>query len=160
MRITPGCAAAEDAAGRLAQAAGIRRGVTLLASRARAERRGALTLNQTALLGQLYKYGAMTPGEVAHRLRTLPQALTRTFAAVEERGWLRRTPDPSDGRQSLLTITPAGVLALSDEMRPRDTWLAGALESLTPAERQLLVLAAGLLERLAEIDAAPAPREQ
>jgi hypothetical protein len=35
-------------------------------------------------------------------------------------------------------------------MRPREIWLAGALKQLTDAERDLLVIAAGLLERLSE----------
>jgi DNA-binding MarR family transcriptional regulator len=138
----------------LAMAAAVRRAATSFAARARAERRGLLSLNQTAVLGLLHKYGTLTPGELAHRLRTPPQALTRTFAALEEHGWLRRTPDPSDGRQSLLTITTSGRRVLGDEMRPRDEWVADVLRrELTPAERDVLVVAARLLERLAEVDA-------
>lgn len=138
----------------------MRRGATGLASRARAERRGALSLNQTAVLGLLIKQKSITPGEVAHRLRTQPQALTRTFAALEEQGWMRRLPDPADGRQSLLTITASGREMIVDEMRPRDEWLAQAMErELTEAECDLLVVAARLLERLAEVDASVAPAE-
>ncbi|HEY3631096.1 MAG TPA: MarR family transcriptional regulator [Jatrophihabitantaceae bacterium] len=119
-----------------------------------------LTLNQTAVLGLLVKQETITPGEVGHRLRMQPQALTRTFAALEDEGWLRRLPDPSDGRQCLLTITAAGREVLADEMRPRDEWVATAMErELTTAERDLLVVAARLLERLAEVDAAVAPTE-
>jgi DNA-binding MarR family transcriptional regulator len=144
----------------VAAAAAVRRGVTGLAARARSERGGVLSLNQTAVLGRLHRCGAMTPGEIAHRLHMRPQALTRTFAALEEHGWTRRVPDPSDGRQSLLSITPAGYRALAEEMRPRDVWLAGAMaEALTPVERDLLVLAARLLERLADVDAAAARSE-
>jgi DNA-binding MarR family transcriptional regulator len=144
----------------LKAARAIRRGATGFAARARAERRGVLTLNQTAVLGLLVKQETITPGEVAHRLRTQPQTLTRTFAALEEQGWMRRLPDPSDGRQSLLMITAAGREMLTDEMRPRDEWVATAIErELTAAERDLLVVAAGLLERLAEVDASVAPTE-
>src|SRR5882762_7181321 len=138
----------------------VRRGATGFAARARAERCGVLTLNQTAALGLLAKQETITPGEVAHRLRMQPQALTRTFAALEDEGWMRRLPDPSDGRQSLLTITAAGREVLADEMRPRDEWVAAAMErELTTAERDLLVVAARLLERLAEVDATLAPTE-
>lgn len=141
----------------MAEAAIVRRAATSFAARARAERQGLLSLNQTAVLGLLAKHGTLTPGELAHRLRSQPQALTRTFAALEEHGWLKRMPDPSDGRQSLLTITPAGRRALADEMRPRDKWIAEVMRrELTTAERELLVLAAGLLERLSEVDASVA----
>ncbi|HEY7049135.1 MAG TPA: MarR family transcriptional regulator [Jatrophihabitantaceae bacterium] len=138
----------------------IRRGATGFASRARAERKGVLSLNQTSVLGVLARQETITPGEVAHRLRTQPQSLTRTFAVAEEQGWVRRVPDPSDGRQSLLIITAAGRQVLADEMRPRDEWLAGVLErELTRTERELLVVASELLERLAEVDNAVAPVE-
>lgn len=138
----------------------VRRGATGFAARARAERHGVLSLNQTAVLGLLYKQETITPGEIAHRLRTRPQTLTRTFAALEEQGWMRRLRDPADGRQSLLTITATGREMLADEMRPRDEWVAQAMErELTDAERDLLVVAARLLERLAEVDASVAPAE-
>jgi hypothetical protein len=45
-------------------------------------------------------------------------------------------------------------------MRPRDAWVADVLQrELTPAERDVLVVAAGLLERLAEVDASIAEVE-
>jgi len=139
----------------LAAARIVRRGATGLAARARAERSGVLSFNQTAVLGLLHKQETITPSEVAHRLRLQPQALTRTFAALEEQGWVKRMPDPADGRQSLLIITASGRQVLADEMRPRDEWVASVMESeLTPAERDLLVVAAQLLERLSEVDSA------
>jgi DNA-binding MarR family transcriptional regulator len=138
----------------------IRRGATAFAARARAERAGVLTLNQTAVLGLLTRNGGMTPGEVADRLRVLPQSLTRTFAALEADACIVRMPDPGDGRQSLLTITQMGRRVLSEEMRPRDAWVADVVASeLTQAEIKLLVIAGAVLERLAEVDSGPAPVE-
>ncbi len=144
----------------LAAASQIRRGATSLAARARVERGGALSFNQTAVLGQLFKGGAMTPGELAERLRVQPQSLTRTFTALDERNLVRRMPDPGDGRQSLLSITAAGRRVLGEDMRPRDIWLARTIErELTVAEREILVVAAKLMERLSEVDASPAQVE-
>ena len=121
------------------------------------ERAGVLSFNQAAVLGQLFKGGAMTPGEMADRLRMQPQSLTRTFAALDERGWVRRMPDPGDGRQALLSITAQGRRALADDMRPRDVWLAETIaRELTEAERDVLVIAGRLMERLSEVDATPA----
>jgi DNA-binding MarR family transcriptional regulator len=156
MRTNVGAPTAES----MAVARRIRYGVTSFAVRIRAERAGVLSLTQNAVLGQVYRHGPMTPGEVADRLRSVPQSLTRTFAALEEQGLLRRMPDPDDRRQSLLNITPVGRHAIRAEMRPRDAWIAAVLDKeLTPAERDLLVIASGLLERLAAIDAAPARAE-
>jgi DNA-binding MarR family transcriptional regulator len=126
------------------------RAATTFAARARSERAGVLSLNETAVLGQLSKSDALTPGEIGRRLGSRPQALTRTFAALELAGQVERVTDPADGRQSLLTITDDGRAALRDEMRPRVVWTTHVIEGLlSDAEREILVVASGLLERLA-----------
>jgi DNA-binding MarR family transcriptional regulator len=136
------------------QAAVIRRAATALAARARAERGGELSLNQTAVLGRVIVCGPVTPGEVADQLRMLPQSLTRTFAALEAAGYIRRTPDPADGRQSLLLATAEGRTAIRAEMAPRDRWLARAMALvLSPDEVEQLARAAELMSRLAEFEA-------
>ncbi len=132
-------------------AATVRRAVTALAARARAERGGRLSLNQVAVLGRVVRHGPITPGEIADQLQMLPQSLTRTFAALEHAGHVRRMPDPDDGRQSLLVASAAGRAALRAEMAPRDRWLARAMASVLSAdERRTLRTAAELMDRLVE----------
>jgi len=128
----------------------IRAGVGAYNERMRAERGGVLTLTQTAVLGQLYRHGGMTPGEIAERLRAKPQTLTRVLAALHDQAFITRTADPADGRQSLVGLTAAGRGALRDEMHPRDVVAAALIaRELTTAERDLLMIAADLLDRLA-----------
>ena len=57
-------------------AATVRRAATALAARARVERAGVLSLNQTAVLGRIVTHGPLTPSEVAQQLNMLPQSLT------------------------------------------------------------------------------------
>lgn len=134
----------------------IRRATTSFAARARAARTGRLSLNQTAVLGIIARTNGITPGEVATQLQMLPQSLTRQFATVEAEGWVKRLPDPSDGRQSLLMITETGLAVLDAEMRPRDEWVAEQLASrLTSAEREILAIAARILDRMGDVQAAP-----
>ena len=105
-------------------------------------------------------HGPITPGEVADQLRMLPQSLTRTLAALEAAGHLRRTPDPADGRQSLLLATTSGRTALRAEMAPRNRWLARAMAAeLTAGERAQLAAAAELMHRLAAFESTVAPAE-
>jgi DNA-binding MarR family transcriptional regulator len=139
--------------GQRERATTIRRAATALASRARAERAGELSLNQTAVLGRVAVQGPITPGEVADQLRMLPQSLTRTFAVLEANGLVRRMPDPGDGRQSLLVATTEGRAALRAEMAPRDRWLARAMTAvLSDEECQELVRAAELMLRVADFE--------
>jgi DNA-binding MarR family transcriptional regulator len=105
------------------------------------------------VLGRIVTQGPITPGEVAEQLRMLPQSLTRTFAALESAGYVRRMADPSDGRQALLGATSAGRSAINAEMAPRDRWLARAMAAvLTEGERALLAQSADFMLRLAAFD--------
>lgn len=138
----------------------IRRGATALATRARVERRGELTLNQTGILGLLARTDVLTPTELMERLHVSLASLARTLGALQADGLITRMPDPGDRRQSMVALTEAGRAALRLDMRPRDEWIAGVLaEHTTPTERELLVVAARLMERLGEIDLFPGTSE-
>jgi hypothetical protein len=51
-----------------------------------------------------------------------------------------------------LRISPSGIDILEEDRRRRDSFLAKAMTTaLTPTERELLRLAAGLLDRLSEV---------
>ncbi|RKN37983.1 MarR family winged helix-turn-helix transcriptional regulator [Streptomyces hoynatensis] len=134
-----------------AAAAELRRGVSRLGRRLRAERRPeALSTNKISILGLLYARGPSTPGDLAAADRQRPQSLTRVFAQLERDGLITRAPDPGDRRQSVLALTAAGREAFAADMAQRDAWLASALAVLNETEREVLRLAARLMDRLAE----------
>ena len=73
------------------------------------------------------------------------------LAWLTERELVTRTPDPEDGRRSLIDITPGGRAVLREYSVQRERWLAEALSAeLSPTERQLLRLASDLLLRVAD----------
>ncbi|WP_326947166.1 MarR family transcriptional regulator [Amycolatopsis sp. NBC_01307] len=137
----------------LADLAGrVREGVGRLNWRMRSERDpngpGPAVL---AVLSRLYRAGTHTASELAAAERLQPQSLTRILAGLTERELVTRTPDPDDGRRSLIRITPDGLAVLREYSVQRERWLATALEStLSPTERQLLKLASELLMRVAD----------
>jgi DNA-binding MarR family transcriptional regulator len=131
------------------EAAVVRRSVAGLARRLRAERpERSVSLATLGLLGSLHRHGAMAPGELAALERIRPQSLTRTLAALEGQRLVTRGPDPGDRRRVIVELTRAGRETLARDMRQRDAWLALAMTRLTPAERGLLRLAAGLMDRI------------
>jgi DNA-binding MarR family transcriptional regulator len=137
-------------ASRTALSSGLRISVMRLARRLRAERSDhGLTLGQLSVLAGLDRHGPMTPGEVAVHEGIRPPSATRTVAALTELGLVTRAAHPSDGRQVVITITPAARVLLHEDRRRRDAWLAAALESLPQDERAILVAAAPILDRLA-----------
>ncbi len=136
----------------LAGASALRRAVTRMWRRLRVERpHEGFSLAKLNILGSLQTEGSLAAGELASRERTQPQSLTRVLAELQEQGLISKTPDSTDRRRTILAITPAGTRLLVRTMRERDTWLASAMESeLTPTERELLRLACGLLDRIAD----------
>jgi len=129
----------------------IRRGVIHLARRLRAERSDdAMSSGKLSILSHLIRRGPMTPGELAAAEFVKPQSLTRALAELEGEGLVARRPHGSDGRRSVLAITDAGIRAVVEDVAGRDRWLAAAMESLSEAERGVLVLAATLMDQLAD----------
>ncbi len=130
----------------------VRKAVVRLARRLRTQRQGhGVTNTGVSVLSQLYRHHALTPSALAQAERVTPQTLTRVLAALEERGLIARRGDPSDGRQSLLELTPAGIDVLRSDSATREEWLAAALETeLTPAEQAIMRVAADLIDRIAD----------
>ncbi len=138
----------------LRAATAVRQGVNSLSRRLRMERPASgESLLHLSILSFLHRRGPMTAGQLAVVAGLQPQSLTRAFASLQSRQLIVRKRDPHDGRRSLLALTEKGLEVLRLDMGPRDAWLAATMgDHLTPTERDLLVLAGRLLERLAEID--------
>jgi DNA-binding MarR family transcriptional regulator len=144
-------------------ATAVRQGTTRLARRLRIERpEPGQTALELGILARLHRRGPTTPGALATAERVQPQSLTRTLASLERQHLAVRQPDDRDHRRSLLAITDAGRQALARDMGQRDAWLAEAMAGrLTQAEQELLRIAGGLLDRLAdagEPEQEPEPR--
>ena len=132
----------------------LRTSVARLSRRLRAER-GAqdVSLVQLSVLGTLLRQGAMSVGDLAAEEHTQVQSLTRPLADLERRGLVTRRPDPDDGRRVIVESTRAGRTVLRTDPVQRRAWLAKAIEAkMTPTERELLGLAAQLLDRLADAE--------
>jgi DNA-binding MarR family transcriptional regulator len=130
----------------------LRQSVNRLARRLRAQRQEhEVTPLGLSVLARVQRHHSLTPRAIAEGEHVSPQTLTRVLAALEERGMVVREGDPSDGRQSLLTITEAGRRVLREDSARREAWLAEAMSNaLTPAEQRLVAIAAELLDRLAD----------
>jgi DNA-binding MarR family transcriptional regulator len=131
-------------------AAEVRQAATRLVRRLRAERSpDALSLNKLSVLSNLRRHGPATAGGLAAADHQQPQSLTRVFAELQRDGLISRVRGQEDRRQAMLDITVAGTSALTRDMAERDAWLAAALTELTETERQVVRLAAGLIDQIA-----------
>jgi DNA-binding MarR family transcriptional regulator len=127
----------------------LRSAVMRLARRLRRMRADtSLTLTQLSALGTIHRHGAMTPGELAAHERVQPPSMTRVVNALQEMGYVTRTPHATDGRQVVVTLSESAHELLAQDRRQREAWLAQRLAELSPEERTLLRRAAEVLEKL------------
>src|ERR1700722_6203867 len=138
-----------------AAACALRRGTTELYRRLRAERMShGLSPSKLSILGRLTLGGPLTVTALAAKERVQPQSLTRTLADLEESKLIRRPQDQIDRRQTRIEVTTLGEDLLKQDARRQASWLAIAMSSaLTPAEREVLRVAAQLMRQLADVDA-------
>src|SRR3954454_14582204 len=110
----------------------------------------SVTLTQLSAMATLQKRGPMSAGELANCERVQPPSMTKVLANLEERQLVRRDAHPTDRRQAIIAITPAGVALLDSERRSRDAWLSKRLGTLSAEERALLQRVVPILDKLAE----------
>jgi DNA-binding MarR family transcriptional regulator len=74
-----------------------------------------------------------------------------TVATLEAARLVKGSPDPSDGRQTILSLTPACVALFKNGRAARTDWLFRNIEmKLTPQEQSQLTAALKLLNRLVD----------
>lgn len=130
-------------------ASDLRTSVMRLARRLRRMRADtSLSLGALAALGTLDRHGPMTPSELAAHERVQPPSMTRIVKALEAEGYVSRRPHATDGRQVVVTVSPAGAELLRDDRRRRDAWLAQRLRDLPPEDLEVLHRAAEVIDRL------------
>lgn len=130
----------------------LRRALSKLNRRMRSERQDRQTTpGKLSILSRLYHSGPATPGALAAAEGIQPQSLTRLLADLEIERHVSRRQDAHDRRQHLMEITPSGRDLLYEDASDKAAWLAAAIATqLSPVERDLLQLAAQLLDRLAD----------
>jgi DNA-binding MarR family transcriptional regulator len=110
----------------------------------------SVTLTQLSAMATLEKNGPMSAGELANCERVQPPSMTKVLANLEQRGLVVREVHPTDRRQAIIAITPAGLELLDSERRSRNAWLSKRLSTLTAEERALLQRVVPVLDKLAE----------
>jgi len=113
-----------------------------------AEGKGLLSPTLTAALGTINAHGPLTPSELADRERVRRPTATRIVSSLGELGLVSRTPDPSDGRASLVATTAEGRALLIRLRKRKNAYLARRMRNLDADEVATLECAAEILERM------------
>ena len=112
---------------------------------------GDLTQSQTAVLGHLDRNGPTTVTTLARMEGVRSQSMGATVATLEAAGMVKGSADPNDGRQTILSLTPACAALFKKGRAARTDWLLKTIQTrLTAQEQDQLAAAMKLLDRLVD----------
>jgi DNA-binding MarR family transcriptional regulator len=134
-----------------------------LRARLRAEARPSegWTISQLSALRRIVGGGPVTASRLARVEHVRPQSMAAIVISLREGGLVMASPDPADGRKTILRATPAGRKLVKERSESREAWLVSALDDLREQGRAGALLdAIVLLNAIADWgvdDRAPSP---
>ena len=115
-----------------------------------------LTPTQYSVLALVRARGPLGLAELTELEGLNPTMLSRIVKALDERGLIRRLPNPNDMRAARVEVTPEGELVAGRVREQRTRVLSECLERLPPQTVELLLAAVPAMEALAEAVKPPA----
>jgi DNA-binding MarR family transcriptional regulator len=110
---------------------------------------GDFTPSQAQVLALLEREGPATVTALARAQGMRPQSMGETLSALKTAGFVIGAPDPNDGRQTVLSLTPAFRKKIKASRAAREDWLFRTIQTrFSAAEQQQLAIGVDLLKRL------------
>jgi DNA-binding MarR family transcriptional regulator len=110
-----------------------------------------LTPSQVSVLLRLEKDDSATVSSLARAEGMRPQSMSAIVMPLQELGLVSGAPDPGDGRQTLMSLTPKCLKWLQEGRAARQDWLTTTIaRNLSAHEQEKLQAALELLTRLVE----------
>ncbi|MBP2323700.1 DNA-binding MarR family transcriptional regulator [Kibdelosporangium banguiense] len=109
----------------------------------------SLQPTQILVLTQLVSAGPMRIGELALRVPCSQPTATVAVTGLEAVGYVRREPDPADGRAIRVVVTDAGRETLLSLAHGEAEELVTRISQLDPADQEQLQHIAPILNKLA-----------
>jgi DNA-binding MarR family transcriptional regulator len=110
-----------------------------------------LTPAQISVLVRLEQDGALTVSTLARAEGMRPQSMREVVMPLQEAGLISGSPDPNDGRQTLMSLTPRCRKLIQEGRAASHDWLTATIsQRLSVKEQQQLLDALELLKRVVE----------
>jgi DNA-binding MarR family transcriptional regulator len=113
-----------------------------------------LSMARLRVLYQLVGGDSVRMGELSACVDVAPRTMTSTVDAMERDGLVQRSPDPTDGRATVVSITDEGIRSYHEGMRLQALAVADLFDGLDAEQRTALL---EILNRLGESVAAATP---
>lgn len=112
---------------------------------------GDFTPSQISALARLLNDGPSTLTALATAEGMRPQSMSAIVVVLEAAGFVAGSPDPSDGRATILSLTELARHTVHAGRAAKDDWLFHAIRSKLDADEQVeLASSIRLLNRLLE----------
>src|ERR1700744_3065548 len=113
--------------------------------------RNDLTPSQVSVLLRLEKDGPAAVSTLARAEGMRPQSMSAIITSLLESGWVCGSPDPNDGRQTLISLSPKCLRRLKEGRAARQDWLTTTIQAeLSVQDQEKLAAVLELLARLVE----------
>ena len=100
---------------------------------------------------RLERDGPATVSALARAEGVRQQSMGATISTLEAGGLVKGSPDPADGRQTILALTDACREMIEASRVAKEDWLFQAIQTkLSPAEQEQLATDLELLKRIAD----------
>lgn len=112
---------------------------------------GDLKPSQLSVVLRLEESGSSTVSSLARAEGMRPQSMSAVMTPLQQAGLISGHPDPNDGRQTLMSLTPKCLKWLQKGRAARQDWLSQTIsQKLSADEQRKLHAAIGLLAKLVE----------
>jgi DNA-binding MarR family transcriptional regulator len=109
-----------------------------------------LPMARVELLHALTEMGPTRVGELARAQRLAPNTVSELVQQLVDDGYATRSPDPRDGRASIISATPRGIGELRQWTGAHENRILRALTSLSAADQTAIRRALPALDRLVD----------
>ena len=110
---------------------------------------GDYTWSQTSVIIRLERDGPATVSALARAEGVRQQSMGATISTLEAAGLVKGSPDPADGRQTILSLTDACREMIQASRAAKEDWLFHAIQTKL-AEQERLATDLELLKRIAD----------
>lgn len=97
-----------------------------------------LTISQFGVLEALYNKGDLRIGEIMEKILTTSGNITVVIKNLEKDGFIKKIPDPSDRRSTIISITDKGVKVIEEILPDHIENINDIFSILTDEEKVLL----------------------
>jgi DNA-binding MarR family transcriptional regulator len=110
-----------------------------------------LTPSQVSVILRLEKDGPATVSSLARAEGMRPQSMSAVMTSLLDAGLVSGSPDPNDGRQTLMSLSRKCQKSLKESRAARQDWLTTTIqEKLSGKDQEKLAAVLELLARLVE----------